>query len=430
MNPILLKPTERAHQPGDRAAASPIGHLDAAAYHAAKPELLAPVLDALGRPAGPLRRRDPRGGGQPGRDQPARPRHREPAHRRRRRRAGHRRGRHRPGRRVRLAVRHRRAAARPTCGRCVRGLRDQQVPGRPGAARRRASPSWRPAPAMPDARGAAVGRRPAPRRRGLARARRSAPERRRRRWPTAARRRRRALPPHLELHRPRRPGPRAGRRRALREPRRRPRRSRPRRSCPGTKATVADLAWLRASGFDAALWPAAPRPPCSASAAATRCSGARSTTTSSRAPGVVDGLGWLAGHDDVRGRQGHPPAPGTALRPPVTRLRRSTTACTSVRPPTGGSRLDDAWGHERRRRRRLRRRQFLGTTLHGLFENDGFRAAFLDRRRPPPGQDVRSRRACRSPRPARRRSTAWPTCSRPTSTCAAIETPRSPRAAR
>ena len=54
---------------------------------------------------------------------------------------------------------------------------------------------------------------------------------------------------------------------------------------PGTKATVADLAWLRARGFDRACGRSPRRPRSWASAAATRCSASPSTTTSRAARG-------------------------------------------------------------------------------------------------------------------------------------------------
>ncbi len=59
---------------------------------------------------------------------------------------------------------------------------------------------------------------------------------------------------------------------------------------PGTRATVADLGWLRERGLTAAVADRARAGrPCSASVAATRCSAWRSTSRSSPGPG-----GWLA----------------------------------------------------------------------------------------------------------------------------------------
>ena len=87
-----------------------------------------------------------RGRRQPGGDQPARPRHREPARRRRARRARHRRRRHRPRRRVRVAVRHGRAAPRPT-GALVRGFVINKLRGDPALLARRPARARRAGPA-------------------------------------------------------------------------------------------------------------------------------------------------------------------------------------------------------------------------------------------------------------------------------------------
>ena len=159
-----------------------------------------------------------------------------------------------------------------------------------------------------------------------ARARRSAARRR-------ARRRGRALPAHLQLHRPRPARRRAGRRACASSPTP-PALGRPDLVVlPGTKATVADLAWLRERGLDDAA-PSHPTRPCSASAAATRCSARRSTTTSSRATASVAGLGLAArAARRSRPRRSRVASRARALgRAGGTATRSTTAGCT----PSGG----------------------------------------------------------------------------------------------
>ena len=78
MNPVLLKPTsDRASQVVVMGRAT--GVQTAAEYHDVEAGAAARGAGRPRRPAGALRRRDLRGGRQPGRDQPARRRHRQPA---------------------------------------------------------------------------------------------------------------------------------------------------------------------------------------------------------------------------------------------------------------------------------------------------------------------------------------------------------------
>ena len=183
-------------------------------------------------------------------------------------------------------------------------------------------------------------------------------------------------------------------------------------SCPARRPRSPTWTGCGRRGLDAAL-AACPAPPCSASAAATRCSAAPSTTTSSAAPGRVDGLGRLDGRRPVRGRQGHPPAPGYGARPaPVTgyQIHHGRTTADApwidlddaLRPPDEGAVDVDG-----RRARHHAARPVRGRRLPRRVPRRG---------RPPPGQAVRARPASRSPPPGRPSSTASPTCSRPTST--------------
>ncbi len=154
---------------------------------------------------------------------------------------------------------------------------------------------------------------------------------------------------------------------------------------PGTKATVADLAWMRSGGFDRALRRLADRD--RPSVVLGVCGGyqmlGRWVTDDGieTGHGTVDGLGLL----DVT----------TTFEPgKVVRQRRGEAMAESVagyqihhgrvqRGPAavGWVALDDAYGTELDGAvspdRGPDRGSVMGTTLHGLFEADGFRAGFL-----------------------------------------------------
>jgi adenosylcobyric acid synthase len=153
---------------------------------------------------------------------------------------------------------------------------------------------------------------------------------------------------------------------------------------PGTKATVADLAWLRGRGLDRAVAEAVAE----GSTVLGICGGYQMLGRTiddgvESGAGEVEGLGWL----DVK----------TVFAPDkVTRQRRGTAfllARGAVRA-TGGQRvsgyeihhgrvaggdpwieLDDVYGREAEG---ASDGGVFGTSLHGLFEEDGFRTAFLD----------------------------------------------------
>jgi adenosylcobyric acid synthase len=141
---------------------------------------------------------------------------------------------------------------------------------------------------------------------------------------------------------------------------------------PGTKATVADLEWLRGRGLDRAI-------EASGALVLGICGGLQMMGRTiedgvESGRGLVPGLGWL----DVE----------TVFGPDkVTRQRRGT--CMGQRATgyqihhgrvsggTGWVHLDDVYGAEDDGAVEVEEARFLGTTLHGLFEADGFRAAFL-----------------------------------------------------
>lgn len=138
---------------------------------------------------------------------------------------------------------------------------------------------------------------------------------------------------------------------------------------PGTKATVADLAWLRDRGIDRAL----------AAVDATIlgiCGGYQmlgdviDDDVESRS-GRVDGLGWLPVHTEFAPEKVTDRVTGVALGEPVAGYRIHHGR---VRPYGGEAFVEiggtvDGVGDDR----------VLGTTVHGLLESDGFRRAFLER---------------------------------------------------
>jgi adenosylcobyric acid synthase len=140
---------------------------------------------------------------------------------------------------------------------------------------------------------------------------------------------------------------------------------------PGSKATVSDLAWLRANGFDEAL-----------------------RTTPAAVLGICGGAQMLGRSicDDVESNAGTVPGLGlldvttTFHEDKVTRQCRGTVMGQRVhgyqihhgRVTRGGGAApwlhldDEEEGAADRRDGRI-----LATSVHGLFEADGFRAAFL-----------------------------------------------------
>ncbi|MDQ3897592.1 MAG: cobyric acid synthase [Actinomycetota bacterium] len=138
---------------------------------------------------------------------------------------------------------------------------------------------------------------------------------------------------------------------------------------PGTKATVADLEWLRGRGLHHAIEACGAR--VLGICGGYQMMGRTIVDDVESGRGEVEGLGWL----DAR----------TVFEPTkVTRQRRGAAVGQRVsgyqihhgrvRSPDSWIALDDAYGAEPEGAVDGR---FYGTTLHGLFEDDGFRAAFL-----------------------------------------------------
>jgi len=148
---------------------------------------------------------------------------------------------------------------------------------------------------------------------------------------------------------------------------------------PGSKATVSDLAWLRGRGFV--------EPLSGAPAVLGICGGYQMLGRVIEDPvesgaGTVEGLGLLAVETRfepakiTRQRRGTAVVPGTPRNPGDQRVSgyqihhgRTTTDRPWVH-------LDDAWGADPDGAASADGRVF-GTSLHGLFESDGVRAAFL-----------------------------------------------------
>jgi adenosylcobyric acid synthase len=142
---------------------------------------------------------------------------------------------------------------------------------------------------------------------------------------------------------------------------------------PGTKATVADLQWLRTSGLDDALR----RLVAEGTVVLGICGGYQMLGRSIDDP-VESGAGRVAA-------LGLLPADTVFAPTKVTRRRRGAAlACTieGYQIHHGVVRADgDGWieldGEDGPVCEGSRAGSVFGTTLHGLFENDGFRSAFL-----------------------------------------------------
>jgi adenosylcobyric acid synthase len=147
---------------------------------------------------------------------------------------------------------------------------------------------------------------------------------------------------------------------------------------PGTKSTVADLAWLRARGLDRAVADAA-----GAGALVLgicggyQMLGRRIVDEVESGAGVVDGLAKLdlttvfAGEKTTRQRR------GTAMGERATGFEIHHGIPERGPGAAGWVHLDDASGVEEEGAVDLEDARYLGTSLHGLFESDAFRSTFL-----------------------------------------------------
>jgi len=147
---------------------------------------------------------------------------------------------------------------------------------------------------------------------------------------------------------------------------------------PGTKATVADLAWLRSRGFDRALARTDAlvlgvcggyqmlgreiRDPCGVEAP---------LGTVTAGLGLLDVTTVFGGRKVVRQRRGI----SMGQRVGGYEIHHGRIARAAGTP--GWVHLDDAYGTEEEGAVEPDTARVLGTSLHGIFESDGFRAAFL-----------------------------------------------------
>jgi adenosylcobyric acid synthase len=141
---------------------------------------------------------------------------------------------------------------------------------------------------------------------------------------------------------------------------------------PGTKATVADLAWLRARGFDAALRRLDPSATVLGICGGYQMLGRSIDDEVESGAGPVEGLGRLPAATRFEALKITRPRRGEALGCEVTGYQIHHGRTASDAPWIT---LDDDWG---RQREGAADGAVFGTSLHGLFESDEFRAAFLD----------------------------------------------------
>ena len=147
---------------------------------------------------------------------------------------------------------------------------------------------------------------------------------------------------------------------------------------PGTKATVADLEWLRGRGLDRAIRRARDN----GALVLGICGGYQHLGRSiddriESGRGDVDGLGWVdvttafAAEKVTRQRR------GTAMGQQVTGYEIRHGVTERGERAAGWVHLDDVHGAQTDGAVDLGDAAVLGTSLHGLFEQDGFRAVFL-----------------------------------------------------
>ena len=138
---------------------------------------------------------------------------------------------------------------------------------------------------------------------------------------------------------------------------------------PGTKATVSDLEWLRGRGLDRAIEASGAR--VLGICGGYQIMGRKIVDDVESGRGAVEGLGWLDATTVFEPTKITRQRRGRALHQRVSGYQIHHGRVTGAKPWIG---FDDAYGDEPEGSQDGR---FSGTTLHGVFEDDGFRTAFL-----------------------------------------------------
>jgi adenosylcobyric acid synthase len=143
---------------------------------------------------------------------------------------------------------------------------------------------------------------------------------------------------------------------------------------PGTKATVGDLAWLRSRGLDTAVAALAPSTTVLGICGGYQMLGRTIDDAVESGAGAVEGLGRLPVATRFEPTKITRPRRGGALGCPVSGYQIHHGRTESEVPWIT---LDDEWGRQPEGAADAGAAVF-GTSLHGLFESDEFRATFLD----------------------------------------------------
>ncbi|MDP9072187.1 MAG: cobyric acid synthase [Actinomycetota bacterium] len=145
---------------------------------------------------------------------------------------------------------------------------------------------------------------------------------------------------------------------------------------PGTKATVADLDWLRSRGLDQAI-AALPDALVLGICGGYQMLGGAVVDEVESGRGAVPGLGWLDVETEFASSKVTRQRQGTALGQRVTGYQVHHGRVARVGDASAWVHLDDSYGAEEEGAVEPSEARVLGTTLHGLFEQDGLRSAFL-----------------------------------------------------
>ncbi|MBW3549137.1 MAG: glycerate kinase, partial [Actinobacteria bacterium] len=141
---------------------------------------------------------------------------------------------------------------------------------------------------------------------------------------------------------------------------------------PGTKATVADLEWLRGRGLHRAIEASGAR--VLGICGGYQMMGRTIVDHVESGRGAVEGLGWLDADTVFEADKITRPRRGRALGAEVTGYQIHHGRTASEDPWIT---LDDGWGRHPEGAADADAAVF-GTSLHGLFESDEFRTTFLD----------------------------------------------------